>query len=332
MMLILRWTEKRKPLVKDVHPMKRAVYLIIMTTLVIASLAVPGASAQDSSPKVVVMTPWLAQPGTQLMVDAFQTYVTEKGWDVQVIDTAGDVSALISRMEDVALQDVDAIVINVDPTQISAGLQALSEAGIPVFGMDSGTDPLIVANVTSNGYAMAAETATYVVDRLNGEGNVVMFIFEPYPPVQKRGVIAEAIFNNTPDIKIIDEITPSFDAGPLEGARNAMEAVLLANPEPGSINAVWAAWDDPALGALQAIQAAGREDEGIVIVGIDATPQARDAIAAGSNFEATIAQDFPGIAHQTADLVEAYLNGEQITQSTYYVPTVLITAANAMDD
>ena len=87
--------------------MKRGVYLIILTALVIASLAVPGVSAQDSSPKVVVMTPWLAQPGTQLMVDAFQSYVTEKGWDVQVIDTAGDVSALISRMEDVALQDVD---------------------------------------------------------------------------------------------------------------------------------------------------------------------------------------------------------------------------------
>jgi ribose transport system substrate-binding protein len=312
--------------------MKRAVCLIIVTAFVIACLVVPEASAQDSNPKVVVMTPWLAQPGTQLMVDAFQTYATEKGWDVQVIDTAEDVGALISRMEDVALQDVDAIVINVDPTQISAGLQAVSEAGIPVFGMDSGTDPLIVANVTSNGYAMAAETATYVVDRLNGEGNVVMFIFEPYPPVQKRGVIAEVIFNNTPDIKIVDEITPSFDAGPLEGARNAMEAVLLANPEPGSINAVWAAWDDPALGALQAIQAAGREDEGIVIVGIDATPQARDAIASGSNFEATIAQDFAGIAHQTADLVEAYLNGEAITQSTYYVPTVLITAANALDD
>lgn len=311
--------------------MKRAILLLLVTALVFAGLAVPT-SAQDDAPKVVVMTPWLAQPGTQLMVDAFESYAGEKGWDVQVIDTAEDIAALISRMEDVALQDVDAIVINVDPTQISAGLQAVAEAGIPVFGMDSGTDPMIVANVTSNGYAMAAETATYVVDRLNGEGNVVMFIFEPYPPVQKRGVIAEAIFNNTPDITIKDKITPSFDAGPLEGARNAMEAVLLANPDPGSINAVWAAWDDPALGALQAIQAAGREDEGIVIVGIDATPQARDAIGGGSNFEATVAQDFPGIARQAADLVEMYLSGGEITQSTYYVPTKLITAANALDE
>ena len=309
--------------------MKRALLLLVVV-LIIASFVGAGVSAQDDAPTVVVMTPWLTQPGTQLMVEAFQDYATEKGWDVQVIDTAGDVAALISRMEDVALQDVDAIVINVDPTQISAGLEAVTEAGIPVFGMDAGTDPLLVTNVTSNGYAMAAETATYVVDRLNGEGNVVMFIFEPYPPVQKRGVVAEAIFNNTPDITILDKITPSFDAGPLEGARNAMEAVLIAHPEPGSISAVWAAWDDPALGAWQAIQAAGREDEGIVIVGIDATPQARDAIASGGNFEATIAQDFTGIGHQVADLVESYLNGETITQPAYYVPTTLVTAENAL--
>ncbi|MDQ7034767.1 MAG: substrate-binding domain-containing protein [Anaerolineae bacterium] len=227
-----------------------------------------------------------------------------------------------------SLQGVDAIVINVDPTQIAAGLQAAADAGIPVFGMDSGTDPLLATNVTSNGYSMAAETATYVVDRLNGEGNVVMFIFEPYPPVQKRGAIARAIFENTLDITIVDAITPSFDNGPLEGARNAMEAVLLANPEPGSISAVWAAWDDPALGALQAIEDAGRADEGIVIVGIDATEQARDAIAGGSNFEATVAQDFSGIAEKVVELIESHLAGEEITQVNHYISANLVTAAD----
>ena len=179
---------------------------------------------------VAVLTPFLAQPGTQLMVEGFEAAAKSKGWQVDVIDTSGDVAALVSRMEDVALQKVDAMVINVDPSQILNGLLAAKDAGIPVFGMDSGADPLLTANVTSNGYVMAAETATYVVDQLNGKGNVVMFIFEPYPPVQKRGAIAESIFNNEPDIKIMEKITPSFDRGPLEGARNAMEAVLTANP------------------------------------------------------------------------------------------------------
>lgn len=311
--------------------MKRLLLLVLVVASLVLSTGALPSFAQDDAPQVVVMTPYLAQPGTQLMVEAFQAYAEEKGWEVTVIDTANDVAALVSRMEDVALQGADAVVVNVDPTQISAGLQALSDAGIPVFGMDAGVDPLLVTNVTSNGYAMAAETATYVVDRLNGQGNVVMFIFEPYPPVQKRGAIAEAIFNNTPDINIMEKITPSFDNGPLEGARVAMEAVLLANPDPGSISAVWAAWDDPALGALQAIEAAGRENEGIIIVGIDATPQARDAIAAGGNFEATVAQDFPGIANKVGELIELYLGGGEISQSVYYISTTLVTAANAAE-
>ena len=60
-------------------------------------------------------------------------------------------------------------------------------AGIPVVGMDAGMSPYLATNVTSNGYAMAAETAAYVVNRLNGQGNVVMFVFDPFPPVQIRG-------------------------------------------------------------------------------------------------------------------------------------------------
>jgi ribose transport system substrate-binding protein len=233
-------------------------------------------------------------------------------------------------MQDVVTQGVDAIVINVDPAQVPA-LADANSAGIPVFGMDAGSVPELVVNVTSNGYAMAAETASYVVDRLNGAGRVVMFVFPPYPPVQKRGVIAEAIFGNTPDLEIIDQVVPDVTDGGIADSRARMEAILAANPEPGSISAVWAAWDQPALGALQAIEAAGREGEGIVIVGIDANPQAREAIAQGGNFEASIAQDFEGIGSTVADQVEIILNGGEIRQTTIYVPTTLITSANASE-
>ncbi len=303
---------------------------VFVLLFVLAFLGVFSVMAQDA-PTIAVVTPYLAQPGTQFMVEAFQAAAEELGWTVNVIDTAGDVAAVVSRLEDMSAQGVDAIVINVDPAQVSAGLQAAADAGIPVFGMDAGVDPLLVTNVTSNGYAMAAETATYVVDRINGAGRVVMFVFDPYPPVQKRGIVADAIFGNYPDIEIVDRITPDVNDGGIADSRARMEAVLEANPEPGSISAVWAAWDQPALGALQAIEAAGREDEGIVIVGIDANPQALDAIAAGGNFEASVAQDFTGIGGTVAELVDAYLAGEEITQRVVYVPTTLVTGSNVED-
>jgi ribose transport system substrate-binding protein len=206
--------------------MRRLGFLIFVCVLIVTGAF--GVLAQDDAPTVAVITPYLAQPGTQFMVEAFQAAGEEMGWTVNVIDTAGDVAAVVSRLEDVSAQGVDAIVINVDPTQVSAGLQAAADAGIPVFGMDAGVDPLLVTNVTSNGYAMAAETSTYVVDRINGAGRVVMFVFDPYPPVQKRGIVADAIFANYPDIEVIDRITPDVNDGGIADSRARMEAVLEA--------------------------------------------------------------------------------------------------------
>lgn len=292
------------------------------------ALLAGSALAQDAA-TVAVITPYLAQPGTQFYLDGFTAEAEAKGWTVNVVDTAGDIAAVVSRLEDAVTQGVDAIVVNVDPAQVEAGLAQAQAAGIPVVGMDAGASPLLATNVTSNGYAMAAETAAYVVNRLGGEGRVVMFTFDPFPPVQQRGVIADAIFANTPGIEVVDRVTPDVQDGGIADSRAKMEAILAANPEPGSINAVWAAWDQPALGALQAIEAAGRAEEGIVVTGIDANPQAREAIAAGGPFEASVAQDFVGIGTATADAVARLLAGEEIREPVTYVPTTLVTAANA---
>lgn len=302
-----------------------------MKRMLLASVLAIASTGTAFAEKVVVVTPYLSQPGTQMYVDGFQAKAKAAGWDVSVVDTAGDVAAVISKIEDAVTQKVDAIVINVDPAQIGAGLAAASAAGIPVVGMDAGSDPLVAVNVTSNGYAMAAETAVYVANRISGKGNVVMFVFDAFPPVQVRGVVADAIFANFPDIKVLDRITPDVADGGIADSRAKMEAILAANPEPGSISAVWAAWDQPALGAQQAIDAAGRGGEGIVIVGIDANPQAREAIAAGGNFEASVAQDFDGIGATTADVVARMLKGDKVVSKVIYVPTKLITSINAAE-
>ena len=45
-------------------------------------------------------------------------------------------------------------------------------------------------------------------NQIEGKGNVVMFVFDAFPPVQIRGVIADAVFGNYPDITVMDRITP----------------------------------------------------------------------------------------------------------------------------
>jgi ribose transport system substrate-binding protein len=281
--------------------------------------------------KITIVTPYMAQPGTQYYVEAFQDVAKANGWSVNVVDTKGDIAGVISGIENAANQKVDAIILNADPAQVTAGLETAKKAGVPVFGMDAGANPLLVTNVTSNGYEMAAVTATYVANRIHNKGGVVEFVFDAFPPVQVRCVIADAIFKNNPDIKIIDRVTPDVQDGGIADSRAKMEAILAAHPQKGSIAAVWAAWDQPALGALQAIDAAGRSNEGIVIVGMDANPQARDAIAKGGNFEASMAQDFKGIGRTVAETVKKYLAGNKNVQTVIYVPTKLITKENVKD-
>ena len=92
--------------------------LLSGTALVAVSFTAQAALAQS---KIAVITPYLAQPGTQFYVEAFEAAAEGKDWEVNVIDTAGDVAAVISRIEDMVIQNVDAIVLNVDPTQVTAG-------------------------------------------------------------------------------------------------------------------------------------------------------------------------------------------------------------------
>ena len=40
-----------------------------------------------------------------------------------------------------------------------------------------------------------------------------MFVFDAFPPVQVRGVIADAVFHNNPDIKVLDRVTPDVSDG-----------------------------------------------------------------------------------------------------------------------
>ena len=119
-----------------------------MKTLLKLALSLFALSASSTwGASVAVITPYLAQPGTQAAIEGFEASASKKGWEVNVIDTAGDVASVISRIEDSITQNMDAIVIAVDPAQVNVGLLSAKEAGIPVVGLDAGSDPLLLANV-----------------------------------------------------------------------------------------------------------------------------------------------------------------------------------------
>jgi ribose transport system substrate-binding protein len=234
---------------------------------------------------------------------------------------------LVNRIDNAVTQGVDAIVLGMgDPAQMTKGLESAAAAGIPVFGLDAGVADNVVLNITSDNGQLGKETAHQLAEAIGGKGNVVMFTHDPHPGVRARAEAAAAEFANYPEITVIEKKHIEVP-GPVDFARTLTQDLLTANPDAGSIAGIWAGWDEPALGAVQAIEAAGRAE--ILVVGIDGTDFAKAEIAKGGPFNASIAQDFDGMAAQLAGIVEEYLNGTQPDSNLVTIPGILITAENA---
>jgi len=312
------------------HSIVRILLALVVTLSLTACAAVaPAATTGDAAAPaeatvtVAVVTPYMANATTKYAIEQFEKYGKAQGWNVTVTDTNADFNQLVSRIEDAVTQQVDAIVLGMgDPAQMTKGLESAQAAGIPVFGLDAGNGPGVVLNITSDNGQLGKETAHFLAEAIGGKGNVIMFTHDPHPGVRARAEAAAAEFANYPEITVIEKKHIEVP-GPVDFARNATQDLLTAYPNDGDIAGIWAGWDEPALGATQAIDAAGRT--GIAVVGIDGTDFARAEIAKGGPFVASIAQDFDGMAQQLAAIIAASLNGEQPASETVQIPGVLVT-------
>jgi len=298
----------------------KKIFLSILVCIII--LAVPSAFAEENK-TVAVITPYLASVTTNQMIKAFEREAKSKGWNMVTVDTKGDFGALASRMEDMIARKVDAIVLgSADPNQLKDQIKKSNEAGIPVLGADAGWIPGVTCNVTSDNYVMSAMMTTFLFNAIDRKGNIVVFTHRPHHGVRKRTLILDAILIENPDIKVITEHHVQVP-GPIEDARKAMESILIANPQPGSIQAVWAGWDEPAIGATQAIIAAGRQNE-IVVAGVDGTSQATELIEKGTPLIATVSQDFEGMMVILVEQLERIFSGKNPISIEVYTPSKLI--------
>jgi ribose transport system substrate-binding protein len=281
------------------------------------------AVAAEGAKTIALVTPYMANATTKLVIDRFEEYATQEGWDVSITDTNADFNALVSRIEDAVTQQADAIVLGMgDPAQMTKGLEAAQAAGIPVFGLDAGTGPGVVLNITSDNAQLGRETAAYLAEAIGGKGNVIMFTHDPHPGVRARAEAAAEAFATYPEITVIEKKHIEVP-GPVDFARSLTQDLLTAYPNDGDIAGIWAGWDEPALGAVQAIEAASRE--GIAVVGIDGTDFAKAEIQKGGPFKASIAQDFDSMAKEMVAAMGKYFAGEKPAGDLMTIPGVMVT-------
>jgi ribose transport system substrate-binding protein len=315
-----------------------------ITSLAIGSIGAT-ALAQDESPAapaespaaeemlsgegktIAVITPdYAAQPAAKEAIDLFETVAEERGYDVSVTDTASDNAAINGEITTAVAQQVDAIVTAFGtPQEFGEGLANAAEAGVPVFGLDTGgvVEPTL-ANVTTDPRFLGEASAQAIIDALGGEGQIAMIHFDPFEPVRLRAEAASALFDEA-DIEVVEYV--QGDPADSTGFARATVLDLLVKYPEGDLDAVWAGWDASALGAFQATQETGRDE--VLVTGVDGQDFARAEVAKDLNWIATVRQDWPTIATTLADIIDAHFEGTDPADPTVFVDAIVLTAENA---
>lgn len=253
-----------------------------LRTIAIASALLLASAALAQTIGLSVST--LNNPFFVDLRDGAQEMADELGFELLVTDAQDSVSTQISDIEDLIQRGVDVLIVNpTDSAAVVPAVMGANDAGIPVIAVDRGVDGGDLAYfIASDNVAGGATAAEYICEQLGGSGNVVEL--EGIPGVSATNERGQG-FNtymdeNCSGVEIVSRQTANFNRA--EGL-TVMENVLTAEPD---IDAVFAHNDEMALGALQAIEASGRD---ILVVGFDATADAVQAVEE-CRLGATVAQ------------------------------------------
>ncbi|MER1985725.1 MAG: substrate-binding domain-containing protein [Solibacillus sp.] len=249
----------------------------------------------------------------------------EQGINLVVTDAQNDPGKQISDVENLIQQNVDILIIDpADSDAIAQGVKKANEADIPVFTIDRESNGgEVLTHIGFDAIKSGEIAGNFIKETLGGSGKVV----------EIQGILGTNVgqlrsegFNNIIEaeagLELIAQQSGNFDRGE---AMKVMEDILQAHPQ---IDAVYAANDEMALGALAAIEAAGRLDE-IVVIGCDAIDQTLEAIRAGK-MEATIAEPPYFLGKEAIKIALEIADGTS-PESSIILDSNLVTADNVDD-
>ena len=253
------------------------------------------------------------------LVEGAQAQAAKLGVELSVADAGDDVTKQTSDIEDLVAKGISVLIVNpVDSDAVTGAVEAAMAKGVKVISVDRAVNGVEIACQIASDNVLGAELATqYIVDTL-GEG-VKVAELEGVPGAS-AAIDRSQGFHNVADAKlnVVAKQTANFDR--TEGM-SVMENILQAN---GDVQAVFAANDEMALGAVEAISGAGKK---VMVVGFDATDDAIEAIKAG-RMAGTIAQQPALIGSTAVDNAVKLINGETIEKSIP-VEVTLVTKDNA---
>lgn len=269
-------------------------------------------SAAAPSKKIGLSVSTLNNPFFVTLKDGAEKKAKELGMELVVVDAQNDAAKQASDVEDLIQKKVGLLLINpTDSDAVSSIIKSANKAAIPVITLDrSANGGEVVSHIASDNAAGGELAGKYMLELVGKGANIVQLEGVPgSSAARERGAGFEKAIGT--DLKMVAKQTANFDRA--QGL-SVMENILQGNKD---IKGVFAQNDEMALGALQAIKAAGLKD--IKVIGFDATS---DAVAAVNSKEmsATVAQKPELIGSMGIETAKKVLDGEKVEQ---FIPVPL---------
>lgn len=214
----------------------------------------------------------------------------------------------------------DAFVLSpVHATQVDPAIRKIAAAGIPMIGFVNPIEAAPMAGyVSSDDHQLALAIARYLFRHLQGKGRVLIVTGPEasYTSLERLRGFRDAA-REVPGIALAGQVAGDYVR---EVARERTAAWLQANPAP---DAVLVANDIMAIGVLDALDAARTT---AAVVGVNAIPQAIEAITAGRML-ATADFNAMQMAYLAAECAARLLRGEAIP-SRIELPVQIVDAGN----
>ena len=299
------------------------------------------ANCDPTQVKLVTSIRTLANPYQADWASGAQTYASSVGLPLQTLVDNGDSQTQTSLLRSLVAGGGHCVVVNLDPNTDSDTLpqvKLLTDAGawvVTQWSLPDNVNPWQVSDhwitsIAPDGRSSGYDTAQILFKAMGGKGNIVALqgILDGLPEQQRFDGLQKALKEN-PGIKMLSNQTANWDT---QKAFNLMQTWLTKFP--GQINGIWAANDSMALGAVEAIRAAGLYGK-VPIVGTDAVPQVLQDISQKDN--SIIAMDDSGgywqggiglaLGYQVATGKLAVSTMSQ-AQRLSYVKSTIVTSAN----
>ncbi|MCK6627491.1 MAG: sugar ABC transporter substrate-binding protein [Anaerolineae bacterium] len=287
----------------------------------------PAAEAGDDGTIKIGLTMLFDDLWLTTLRDAMTAYAeSQPGVELIAVDSKEDVAVQLGQVENFVAQGVDAIiVIPANTDAVEPMTKAAQDAGIPLVYVNRKPADLPegVAYVGSDSIDAGIFQAEWLAEKLGGKGNVVIMQGNlAQEAAQQRTAGVKQVFEKYPDIKIIKEDTGNWSR---DQGLALMENWLSTGDQ---IDAVASNNDEMAIGALSAIEAAGKLGQ-ILVAGVDASPDALAEMDKG-RLNMTVFQNAAGQGEGGIKAAIALAKGEKIDQITW-IPYEPVTPENYKD-